>query len=64
MTDVIFQFALSGKVRWRGWKEQRNTNPIGRMTAKELLNGSKNEIKRGGHRMDEKELLDEIFELA
>jgi len=24
----------------------------------------KNEIKRGGHRMSEKELLDEIFELA
>jgi hypothetical protein len=24
----------------------------------------KNEIKRGGHRMDEKELLEEIFELA
>lgn len=24
----------------------------------------KNEIKRGGHRVNEKELLDEIFELA
>ena len=26
--------------------------------------GGKNEIKRGEHRMNEKELLDEIFELA
>jgi hypothetical protein len=64
VTDVIFQFALSGKVRWRGWKEQRDTNLIGRMTANGLLNGSKDEIKRGRHRMNEKELLEEIFELT
>jgi hypothetical protein len=64
VTNVIFQFALSGKVRWRGWKEQRDTNLIGRMTANGLLNGSKDEIKRGRHRMNEKELLEEIFELT
>jgi hypothetical protein len=64
VTDAIFKFALSGRVRGRGWNEQRKPYPIGRMIVNELLNGSKHEIERGGYQMNEEELLDEIFELA
>jgi hypothetical protein len=64
VTDLIFQFALSGRVRRKGWKEERKPYPIGGMIVKELLNESKNEIERGGHQMNEEEPLDEIFELA